>query len=54
MPVKDTDEAVAFINARDHPLVVYVFSQDKAFQDKGIPPPLLVGVAKHPALTGTV
>ncbi|KAI1792769.1 NAD-dependent aldehyde dehydrogenase [Ganoderma leucocontextum] len=34
VPVKDTDEAIAFINARDHPLVVYVFSQDKAFQDK--------------------
>lgn len=23
---------------RDHPLVVYVFSQDKAFQDKGALP----------------
>ncbi|KAM5536907.1 hypothetical protein V8D89_009454 [Ganoderma adspersum] len=34
IPVKDVDEAIEFINARDHPLVVYVFSQDKAFQDK--------------------
>ncbi|KAI1783576.1 NAD-aldehyde dehydrogenase [Ganoderma leucocontextum] len=35
IPVKDVDEAIEFINERDHPLVVYVFSQDKAFQEKG-------------------
>ena len=35
VPVKDTDEALRFIRERDHPLVVYVFSQDKAFQNKG-------------------
>ena len=35
VPVKDTDEAIRFINSRDHPLVVYVFSRDKAFQHKG-------------------
>ncbi|KAM5546248.1 hypothetical protein V8D89_000374 [Ganoderma adspersum] len=34
VPVKDTDEALRFINRRDHPLVVYVFSRNKAFQDK--------------------
>ncbi|TBU47713.1 NAD-dependent aldehyde dehydrogenase [Dichomitus squalens] len=34
IPVKDTDEATRFINSRDDPLVVYVFSQDKAFQSK--------------------
>ncbi|KAI1784926.1 NAD-dependent aldehyde dehydrogenase [Ganoderma leucocontextum] len=34
VPVKDTDEALSFINRRDHPLVVYVFSKDKAFQNK--------------------
>ncbi len=35
VPVKDTDEALRFINRRDHPLVIYVFSRDKAFQNKG-------------------
>ena len=35
VPVKDTDEALRFIRERDHPLVVYVFSQDKAFKNKG-------------------
>ncbi|PIL34991.1 hypothetical protein GSI_02778 [Ganoderma sinense ZZ0214-1] len=34
IPVKDVDEAIAFINERDHPLVIHVFSQDKAFQKK--------------------
>ncbi|KAI0767690.1 NAD-dependent aldehyde dehydrogenase [Fomes fomentarius] len=34
VPVKNVDEAIAFMNARDHPLAVYVFSQDKAFQEK--------------------
>ncbi|KAI0767700.1 NAD-dependent aldehyde dehydrogenase [Fomes fomentarius] len=34
VPVRDVDEAIAFINARDHPLAVYVFSDDKVFQDK--------------------
>ena len=37
VPVKDTDEALRFIRERDHPLVVYVFSQDKAFKNKGRP-----------------
>ncbi|KII87702.1 hypothetical protein PLICRDRAFT_112150 [Plicaturopsis crispa FD-325 SS-3] len=32
--VKDVDEAIEFINARDHPLAVYVFSQDAAFKSK--------------------
>ncbi|OJT15103.1 Beta-apo-4'-carotenal oxygenase [Trametes pubescens] len=34
VPVKDIDEALSIIRAREHPLAVYVFSQDKAFQDK--------------------
>ncbi|KAI9001464.1 aldehyde dehydrogenase [Trametes punicea] len=34
VPVKDVDEAVAFIRAREYPLAVYVFSQDKKFQEK--------------------
>ncbi|KAL4072468.1 Aldehyde/histidinol dehydrogenase [Scleroderma yunnanense] len=34
IPVKDVDEAIAFINARDHPLALYVFSQDAAFKAK--------------------
>ncbi|KAH8101207.1 NAD-aldehyde dehydrogenase [Cristinia sonorae] len=32
--VKDVDEAINFINERDHPLVIYVFSQDEAFKAK--------------------
>ncbi|KAG5641769.1 hypothetical protein DXG03_004264 [Asterophora parasitica] len=27
VPVEDIDEAIAFVNARDHPLALYVFSQ---------------------------
>ncbi|KAI0356760.1 NAD-dependent aldehyde dehydrogenase [Trametes cingulata] len=34
VPVDSIDEAIAFINARDTPLAVYVFSQDKAFKNK--------------------
>ncbi|KII87684.1 hypothetical protein PLICRDRAFT_141625 [Plicaturopsis crispa FD-325 SS-3] len=34
VPVKDVDEAIAFINKHDHPLVVYVFSQSAAFKAK--------------------
>ncbi|KAH9902373.1 aldehyde dehydrogenase [Cubamyces lactineus] len=34
IPVKDVDEAISFIRARDHPLAVYVFSHDKKFQQK--------------------
>ncbi|KAI0667920.1 aldehyde dehydrogenase [Trametes maxima] len=34
VPVKDVDEAIAFIKAREHPLAVYVFSSDKKFQEK--------------------
>ncbi|KAI8980223.1 aldehyde dehydrogenase [Trametes punicea] len=34
VPVKDVDEAIAFIRAREYPLAVYVFSQDKKFQEK--------------------
>ncbi|TFK91272.1 aldehyde dehydrogenase [Polyporus arcularius HHB13444] len=34
VPVEDVDEAIAFIQARETPLAVYVFSQDKKFQEK--------------------
>nr|VWO99650.1 Trihydroxynaphthalene reductase (EC (T3HN reductase) [Ganoderma boninense] len=34
IPVKDVDQAIEFINERDDPLVVHVFSKDKAFQGK--------------------
>ncbi|KAI0648695.1 aldehyde dehydrogenase [Trametes meyenii] len=34
VPVKDVDEAVAFIKAREHPLAIYVFSANKKFQEK--------------------
>ncbi|KAF8838789.1 NAD-dependent aldehyde dehydrogenase [Paxillus ammoniavirescens] len=32
--VKDLDAAIEFINARDHPLTLYVFSQDASFKNK--------------------
>ncbi|TBU40995.1 NAD-dependent aldehyde dehydrogenase [Dichomitus squalens] len=34
VPVQDVDEAIAFIQAREYPLVVYVFSPNKKFQQK--------------------
>ncbi|KAI0763342.1 aldehyde dehydrogenase [Trametes elegans] len=34
VPVKDVDDAIAFIRAREDPLAVYVFSPDKQFQRK--------------------
>ncbi|KAJ3965707.1 Aldehyde/histidinol dehydrogenase [Lentinula raphanica] len=34
MPVDSIDEGLAYVNAHDHPLSVYVFSQDKAFKAK--------------------
>jgi len=32
--VQDVDEAIEFINARDHPLAIYVFSSNSAFKQK--------------------
>ncbi|KAG9313353.1 Aldehyde/histidinol dehydrogenase [Chiua virens] len=34
VPVKDVNEAIEFINERDHPLTLYVFSQDSSFKNK--------------------
>jgi aldehyde dehydrogenase (NAD+) len=34
--VKDVEEAIAYVNANDHPLALYVFSQDAAYKQKGI------------------
>ncbi|KAG6909490.1 hypothetical protein DXG01_017212 [Tephrocybe rancida] len=34
VPVEDVDEAIAFVNAHDHPLALYVFSQDAEFKAK--------------------
>jgi len=34
MPVSSIDEGLAYVNANDHPLSVYVFSQDSAFKAK--------------------
>ncbi|KAJ3736030.1 NAD-aldehyde dehydrogenase [Lentinula guzmanii] len=34
MPVSSIDEGLAYVNAHDHPLSVYVFSQDSAFKAK--------------------
>ncbi|KZT02538.1 NAD-dependent aldehyde dehydrogenase [Laetiporus sulphureus 93-53] len=36
IPVKDVDEAIEFINARDDPLGLYIFSNDSAFKAKVI------------------
>ncbi|ETW77819.1 hypothetical protein HETIRDRAFT_67206, partial [Heterobasidion irregulare TC 32-1] len=36
VPVDSLDEAIEFINARDHPLAIYVFSQSAAFKAKVI------------------
>lgn len=35
VPVDDVDHAIAFINSRDHPLALYVFSNSAEFKDKG-------------------
>uniref|UniRef100_A0A0W0G7Y2 Aldehyde dehydrogenase n=1 Tax=Moniliophthora roreri TaxID=221103 RepID=A0A0W0G7Y2_MONRR len=32
--VKNLDEAISFVNSNDHPLSLYVFSQDKKFKEK--------------------
>ncbi|THH14250.1 hypothetical protein EW146_g6054 [Bondarzewia mesenterica] len=34
VPVDSLDEAIEFVNARDHPLALYVFSQDPKFKAK--------------------
>jgi aldehyde dehydrogenase (NAD+) len=34
MPVDNIDEGLAYVNAHDHPLSVYVFTQDSAFKAK--------------------
>ncbi|KAL0069664.1 Hexadecenal dehydrogenase [Marasmius tenuissimus] len=34
MPVKNLDEAIAHVNSNDHPLSLYVFSQDEKFKQK--------------------
>ncbi|KIK59512.1 hypothetical protein GYMLUDRAFT_44485 [Collybiopsis luxurians FD-317 M1] len=34
MPVDSVDEGLAYVNAHDHPLSVYVFTQDSAFKAK--------------------
>ncbi len=34
LPVDDLDEAIAFVNARPKPLALYVFSTDRAAQDR--------------------
>lgn len=34
IPVKDIDEGIEIVNARDYPLSLYVFSQDQALKEK--------------------
>ncbi|KAF9446039.1 NAD-aldehyde dehydrogenase [Macrolepiota fuliginosa MF-IS2] len=36
VPVKDVDEAIAFVNSHDHPLALYVFSRDATYKQKVI------------------
>jgi acyl-CoA reductase-like NAD-dependent aldehyde dehydrogenase len=33
--VNDFDEAIEFINARDHPLALYIFTDDSRLKEKG-------------------
>jgi len=33
--VNDFDEAIEFINARDHPLALYIFTDDSELKEKG-------------------
>jgi len=33
--VNDFDEAIEFINARDHPLALYIFTDDTNLREKG-------------------
>lgn len=35
VPVKGLQDALDFVNARDHPLALYVFSQDAEYKAKG-------------------
>jgi len=34
VPVENVDEAIKFVNERDHPLALYVFTQDEQFKNK--------------------
>ncbi|PFH47014.1 hypothetical protein AMATHDRAFT_153157 [Amanita thiersii Skay4041] len=34
LPVENLDEAIAFVNAHDHPLALYVFSRDQQFKQR--------------------
>ncbi|KAJ7137790.1 NAD-dependent aldehyde dehydrogenase [Mycena epipterygia] len=34
VPVEDLDAGIAYVNAHDHPLALYVFSQDEAYKKK--------------------
>ncbi|KAG6818812.1 hypothetical protein H0H93_001417 [Arthromyces matolae] len=36
MAVEDVDEAIAYVNAHDHPLALYVFSPNAEFKEKGM------------------
>ncbi|KAH9962980.1 NAD-aldehyde dehydrogenase [Russula dissimulans] len=52
--VEDVDEAIDFINARDHPLAVYVFSANSAFKKKVTENTQSGGVAMNDTLIQTV
>lgn len=34
LPIRDVDEAVAFVNSRDKPLALYLFTNNKTEQEK--------------------
>lgn len=36
MPVDSLDEAIEFVNARDHSLVLYAFSSDDTVKQRGM------------------
>ncbi|KDQ10043.1 hypothetical protein BOTBODRAFT_137325 [Botryobasidium botryosum FD-172 SS1] len=50
VPVKDVDSAIEFVNSRDHPLAVYVFSDDPKFKAKVIENTLSGGVVMNDTL----
>jgi len=50
IPMKDLDSAIKFINARDHPLALYVFTDDPMFKSKVIENTLSGGVVVNDTL----
>ncbi|KXN84054.1 Aldehyde dehydrogenase, dimeric NADP-preferring [Leucoagaricus sp. SymC.cos] len=50
IPVKDVEEAIAYVNNNDHPLALYVFSRDETYKQKGAA--IANEVVIHPGIDG--